>query len=214
MKPNAPASVAPSMCTPRVWARRLAVAGAALLLAAAFLTCAGPPWYYADKYSRAGPAGTRPLAIPRPIQPVRQAEPHTCGLCAVSAVYRAYGLDPQAHRVRFRIGVDKPVINLMSDTRGTIHPDLFRVLRQDGFELRSIGVKGDASEQLTTHLDRGHFAIALVRASDLHWVVLCGREGDRVRICDSLRDDLYDEPLATCLAQRVYSLILIEPGRP
>lgn len=196
-------------------ARRLGrwVAGGEVVLAAgvAVSSCVGPPWYYVEKYQPAGPA--HPLALPGPIQPERQTEPHTCGLCSLSSVYRAYGLEPEALRVRFRSGVDKPVINFVPSTRGTIHPDMLRVLRQDGFRAEVVSLKGDdAAERVAGHLDRGHFAIALIRVNELHWVVLSGRRGDSVVICDSLHEDLYEEPLAEYLRERVYSLVLVEPA--
>lgn len=186
--------------------------GAVLGLGAAALavSCVGPPWYYVEKYQPAAEA--RPLAKPGALVPERQTEPHTCGLCSLSAVYRAYGLDPEALRVRVRSGVDKPVVNFMPGTRGTIHPDMLRVLRQDGFRASVVNGQRDA-ERIREHLERGHVAIALIRVNELHWVVLGGVRDGRVVICDSLRDELYDEPLAAYLEQRVYSMVLVEPAR-
>ncbi|MFM9995293.1 MAG: cysteine peptidase family C39 domain-containing protein [Phycisphaerales bacterium] len=196
------------MAKPRRVKRWLAGGGAVLLIAVAASSCVGPPWYYMDKYQPAGDAW--PRAMPEAIRPERQIEPHTCGLCCLTSVYRAYGLDPAARRVRYRSGVDKPVINFMPSTRGTIHPDMLRVLRQDGFAAEAMNLKHDAG-RVADHLDRGHFAIALVRVNELHWVVLCGRRGENVVICDSLREELYEEPMAEYLRDRVYSLVLVEP---
>jgi ABC-type bacteriocin/lantibiotic exporter with double-glycine peptidase domain len=193
--------------------RWLVGASGVLVVAVLASSCVGPPWYYVEKYQAAGTA--HPLATPGAIRSERQVEPHTCGLCSLSAVYRAYGLDPEALRVRFRSGVDKPVVNFVPGTRGTIHPDMLRVLRQDGFRAEVVSLKADdAAERVGAHLDRGHFAIALIRVNELHWVVLCGRREGTVMVCDSLREELYEEPLSEYLRERVYSLVLVEPARP
>ncbi len=162
------------------------------------------------KYSAAGPA--RPVAFPAPPIPEEQTEPHTCGLHALSSLYRAYSLDPDQLKVRFRIGVDKPVSNFMPDSLGTIHPDMLRVLSQDGFhtELLRPGASTTAA-RLAEHLDDGHMAIALIRVNELHWVLLAGTFNNKLIICDSLRQENYTEPLEPYLNERIYSLLLVRP---
>lgn len=178
------------------------------LLCATF--CVGPPGYYGAKYSSAGAAS--PLAFPMIAEPERQTESHTCGLHALSSLYRAYGLDPERLRLRFRIGVDKPVSNLMPDSLGTIHPDIVRVLEQDGFTSEIVRPSAeDARARLADHLDRGHFALVLIRVNELHWVLFTGREGSEVEVCDSLEAENYRVSFEKYLAERVYSVVLIEP---
>jgi hypothetical protein len=127
-------------------------------------------------------------------------------------VYRAYGLDPVALRLRFRIGVDKPFTNLMPDSLGTIHPDMLRVLEQDGFDTQLLRPgSADARARLRAHLDDGQVAIALIRVNELHWVVLASRRAGNVVVCDSLHEHTYEEPLEAYFRERVYSLLLIKP---
>ena len=176
--------------------------------------CVGPPWYYADKYSAAaGPA--RPTALPAEIVPERQVEPHTCGLHSLSSLYRAYGLEAEAMRLRFRLGVDKPLSNLVPTSRGTIHPDMLRVLSQDGFMTTVVRPSSaDAPERVSRHLANGHYAVALTKVNEFHWVVLgAGPEFSqgRVEVCDSLHEHKYLEPFEDYLADRVYSLLLVKP---
>ena len=67
-----------------------------------------------------------------------QTEGFTCGVHAVHAIYRAYGLDPEEERVRWHLGVDTKAVFWMEDSTGALHPDVFMVLRQDGFEVTSL----------------------------------------------------------------------------
>lgn len=196
----------------RLW--MLAIIAVILLVPVFFLSfCVGPPSYYRETYAPAGPA--RPLAIAGAIAPEKQVEPHTCGLHALSSVYRAYGLDPADLRLRFRTGVDKPFTNLIPSSRGTVHPDMLRVLSQDGFRAALLDTdRAETPARLAEHLDAGQLAIALIRVNELHWVVIAKHQDDRLVICDSLREDLYDEPLATYLRDCVHTLILVEPKSP
>jgi hypothetical protein len=192
---------------------RRAVLMLACLFAAAVLTfCVGSPFYYHEKFAPA-PTPARPTAHPAEIRPGIQTEPHTCGLHSLSSVYRAYGLDPEALRLRFRLGTDKPLNNLVPSSAGTIHPDMLRVLRQDGFrvDLLSPGDK-DAARALSAHLDTGHPAVALIKPSEFHWVVIGAHEGADAVICDSLAPEPYSKPLDTYLRDDVYSLLLIAPA--
>ncbi len=58
-------------------------------------SCVGTPAYYSEKYSPIDRA-PKPVRTGAAMKPVRQTEGHTCGFCALSAVYVAYGLDPEA----------------------------------------------------------------------------------------------------------------------
>lgn len=172
--------------------------------------CVGPPWYYFDKYHASLPA--YPTALPAQIHPEHQTEPHTCGLHALSSLYRAYGLDPERQDLRFRLGVDKPLNNLIPDSLGSIHPDMLRVLDQDGFDCTLLlHNDADAVSRLTDHLDQGHLVVALTKVNEFHWVVLCGHDAESLLICDSLKPAIATEPLHDFITKRTYSLLLIRP---
>ncbi len=208
---NGPMEISkPRKRRPRI-RRRLIALGVLLAVPIGLTFCVGPPSYYFSKY--AGPLPVHPAALPQPIEPEHQTEPHTCGLHALSSLYRAYGLDPERQGLRFRLGVDKPFNNLMADSLGSIHPDMLRVLDQDGFDCTMLlpGDDDDGINALTRHLDAGHLAVALTKVNEFHWVVLCGRDGDNVSICDSLKPDLATEPLRDFIEHRTYTLMLVRP---
>lgn len=197
---------------PAARARRFLLVSAAALAAFLLLSfCVGPPWYYLDKYSASTSAAT-PTALPDNLVPEAQTEPHTCGLHTLSTIYRAYGLDAGVQRLRFRLGTDRPFTNFLADSTGTIHPDMLRVLRQDGFEAELVLPGAEAPARLADHLRRGHVAAALTKVDEFHWVALSSATtADRLLVCDSLREQPYERDCASYLAEGVYSLILIEP---
>jgi hypothetical protein len=110
--------------------------------------------------------------------------------------------------------VDKPLSNLLPDSRGSIHPDMMRVLRQDGFESEVLQPwSKDAEGRLEAHLKGGHVAAALIRINDLHWVALSQGADGMLRVCDSLVEEPYEVPLEGYLRDRIYSLLLIRPAQ-
>lgn len=154
--------------------------------------------------------------IVAPLAPEKQVEKHTCGLHAVSSIYLSYGLDPEERRLRPRLGVDTSANVYDSETTGSLHPDIFRVLAQDGFVCRSLDL-GDARSKkaLTNHLSQLRYALALIKRREngnMHWVVLCGATDTKVRVCDSLKPDTYKEPLDDYWAKCLLSVILITPS--
>jgi hypothetical protein len=194
-----------------------------LLICAALLAfCVGPPSYYRGKYGEAGDA--HPAATPAALIPEEQTEPHTCGLHALSSIYKAYALDPGALDLRFRLGTDKPLTNFDSESTGTLPPDIRRVLKQDNFQLVELDLRdSDAVTGLFDHLRSGHPALALTHkgslTTGLHWVALeWGSDASTVRVCDSLKPEKYEEGRDS-LTQRVNQVMLISPaaghaGRP
>src|SRR6185295_11526072 len=176
--------------------------------------CVGSPAYYDAKYENI--VGLpQPTALPAPVRPEKQTEPHTCGLHSLSSLHRAYGLDPERYHLRFRLGVDKPFTNLIPSSRGTIHPDMTRVLKQDGFDTEIVNPDAsDALSRVTSHLKAGHLAVALIKVNSFHWIVMGGLAGDNVVICDSLREVKYEEPLDAYMKDRVYSVLLVKPTKP
>lgn len=177
----------------------------------AVTSCVGPVSYYSAKYSSV-PESPTPKRTAEPIRPIRQTEGHTCGFCALSAVYTAYGLDPEEMRLRFRLGTDMPVTKLDKSTTGTLPQDIDRVVAQDGFDAEHVDAESPAGRKAARdHLAAGHVALALVRVNELHWLIISGLSGDNAVICDSLRDDLYEEPFEEYVGERVLMLMLIRP---
>lgn len=148
--------------------------------------------------------------------PILQLESHTCGLLSLSAAYRVYGLSPEEKNLRFRLGVDRAAHPFDSESTGTLHPDLFRVLAQDGFNFSLIDpAASDAAAQLAAHLDGGDVAMLLIARREngnLHWVLADAREGDRIRIVDSLAERPYMEPAAEFLSGFVLSIVAMAPA--
>ena len=160
-------------------------------------------------------AGPGPSASPGQIVAEHQDEPHTCGLHALRAIYRAYGLDPAARRLRFRLGVDRPGVPFDEQSLGSLHPDVFRVAAQDGLTVQAAGPDDDVA--LRAHLEAGHPALLLVRtraSGALHWVVVDAVIGEALRVHDSLAAEPYLEPAPAWLGSHVLSVLLIRPGEP
>ena len=140
----------------------------------------------------------RPSATPAGYALEEQTEGFTCGVHALSTVYKAYGLDPEAERIRWRLGVDTKAVFYVSDSTGALHPDMWMVLAQDFFlivEITSYGVAGWG--ELIEHLDTGHPVVLLIKRREngnLHWVVATRTlEDNRVEVYDSLFDHPYAE---------------------
>ena len=111
---------------------------------------------------------------------------------AIRSIYAAYDIDPDGANLRFRLGTDKPLSNFTPDLVGTIHPDLLRVLHQDGFDARVVMMTDDGPARIEAHLRSGHPVLALVDVGGiLHWLVLTRLEGTDVRIVDSLGGETY-----------------------
>jgi ABC-type bacteriocin/lantibiotic exporter with double-glycine peptidase domain len=150
------------------------------------------------------------------IAPGKQVENHTCGYHALASIYRSYGLDPAERRLRPRLGVDTTANVYDSESTGTLHPDMLRVLVQDGFECRSLDLASDVSRQrLHRHLDAGRYALALIKRREtgrMHWVVLIGRREQRLIVCDSLKPQTYEEPLDDYWKNCLLSVVLVVPS--
>lgn len=145
--------------------------------------------------------------------PEEQTEPHTCGLHAMRSLYKAYGLEPDTFRLRFRLGTDQPAMRADKESTGTLHPDLYRVLAQDGFTTDPIDLESDDMDKtLDTHLLSGQLALAVVYRTTYHWVLLSGAEPSRLTMIDSLASD----PESMTIDQfqdteQVLSITLVQP---
>ena len=140
----------------------------------------------------------RPTAVPGSYTLEAQTEGFTCGVHALSTVYKAYGLDPAAERIRWRLGVDTKAVFYVSDSTGALHPDMYMVLAQDFFQVDTISLhKYDAWDELCAHLNTGHPAVLLIKRREngnLHWVVATRTlEDDKIEVYDSLFDEPYAE---------------------
>lgn len=130
------------------------------------------------------------LERPAQIRAQVQREEHTCGYHALSAIYAAYGRNPELARIRFRLGTDFTIVPTLGATRGTLHPDLLRVLVQDGFCYELLDpASGEAANWLQAHLTKGSPALILETRKEtggLHWVVAAAQRNGELRLVDSL----------------------------
>ena len=144
-----------------------------------------------------GHAAVLPRDIPGETAPEIQTEGFTCGMHAIHAVYRAYGLDPEVESIRWRLGVDTKALFWLPSSTGALHPDIFMVLKQDGFDVHSIELGLPSShDDLLAHLETGHALLLLVRRREndaLHWVAAERAPGESYRIVDSLFSEPYLE---------------------
>lgn len=205
----------PSRTSGRVSIRLLVLLGVGVLVVvmgvAGVAFCMGGPAYYNAKYSSV-PPGVTPSDKPVTFAAEVQTEGHTCGLHSVRTIYRAYGIDPDARDLRFRLGTDKPGHNFDPESLGTIHPDIARVMRQDGFEVRVIlpHREGDVVA-MRQHLAAGFPVLTLVRVKGLHWIVLAEEQDGKSRVFDSLKEDVEEVDSAEFIRTRVISAILVKP---
>lgn len=156
-----------------------------------------------------------PAEIPVELAIRLQLESHTCGLRSLESIYIAYGIVPDQADVRFRLGVDRPALPLSPDSKGTLHPDLLRVLAQDGFATAIVDLDAaTAAEAVLAHLEGGHPVLALTQrevSGGLHWVVLSRADGRQITIIDSLEDEPLTKSLDGCLEISL-SLLCVSPS--
>ena len=209
------------MSTSRIISKRLlrwgtralgVILAAFLAMVGAFVACTGPR--DAGKYS-APEASQVPSPLPTRFEVDRQDEGHTCGYHALRVIYRAYGIDTDRARLRERLGVDKPALPKDSSSLGLLHPDLLRVVAQDGFvaEIISDPLGEVGRSELAEHL-ADHPALALVELSGglMHWVVLTEFASGRVTVVDSLADRPYQREWSDFVDEDLLSLVTLRPG--
>jgi hypothetical protein len=157
----------------------------------------------------------RPTASPASYTLEEQTEGYTCGVHALSTVYKAYGLDPEAERVRWRLGVDTKAVFYVSDSTGALHPDMWMVLAQDFFVINELsGYEEPDWVVMRMHLQSGHPVVLLIKRREngnLHWVVATRTlEDDKIEIYDSLFDEPYEETL-DLFENHVVTAMLVRP---
>lgn len=190
------------------------------LVLAILITCAITPIVIVTRTWFIVHTDQRPAQAPANYVLEDQTEGFTCGVHAVSTVYHAYGLDSEAERVRWRLGVDTKAVFWMGDSTGALHPDLWMVLAQDFFEVVAIDCDAaDAWDNLLAHLDTGHPAILLIARREnghLHWVTVTGGFEDPahpdglIEIYDPLFDAPYTEPI-DFLHDHIATCVLVRP---
>lgn len=184
------------------------------LVSAILMTCAITPIVIVTRTWFVVHTNQRPAQAPASYVLEDQTEDFTCGVHALSTVYHAYGLDPDAERVRWRLGVDTKAVFWMGDSTGALHPDLWMVLVQDFFEVNAIDCAPDAAwQQLLAHLDTGHPAILLIVRREnghLHWVTATHNVGGEIEIYDPLFGAPYLEP-SEFMANHIATCLLVQP---
>ncbi len=169
---------------------------------------------FAGDRSRA-PTDVKPSETPKDILPEKQTEGHTCGWHCLRSIYTSYHLKTEEYALRERLGVDKKAVPFFASTKGTVHPDILRVLDQDGFQFEhlDLGKQGHLN-RLHDHFKTGHYALVLIRLNQsnaLHWVVLSGVEEGKYHVVDSLQKDPYKEDV-TFIHRQVQTTLLIKPS--
>lgn len=150
----------------------------------------------------------------------RQVEAHTCGYHAASTIYTAYGLDVSERRLRARLGVDNRSFLYDSSTTGCLHPDIYRVMDQDGFDAVALDLDSPSdSASLKSHLEEGGLALALIHRHDsgvMHWVVLGAISGGEVSVLDPLEDAIQSASYQEYWDEQLLSVIKVRPrsGEP
>jgi len=139
-------------------------------------------------------------AVKLKIRPDTQYEGHTCGLCAASAVYGFYGMDPEEYELRTYLGTNNILpYNFPARDRieqwmggadnffaGTLPPDMLAVLYWDGFDTQTLATGYVRyRDRLHDHLENGEPALALLYGC-FHWVVVTGMDEQGVWIADSI----------------------------
>jgi len=200
--------------------RRLVVVVGVLLVALVIVGCAFlpdfPRIYKSGKYD---PVEQRDEAIPRakanrPIAE-QQTESHTCGWHATRSLYTAYGLTPDDFRLRFRLGTDTPAMRSDKDSTGTLHPDLYRVLAQDGFFAKPVDLDDATAERaIADHLANDQLALAVVYRSTYHWVVLARAPGGEWVVVDSLKPGAASPIEPGVFLNDALSITLVRPAEP
>lgn len=174
-----------------------------------------PRLYKSGKYDPVEETAPKPARVATTPKAEKQTEPHTCGWHAMRSMYAAYGLDGRQFDLRFRLGTDEPAMRADKDSTGTLHPDLYRVLAQDGFAAEPMDLDGASPEdRLDTHLMRGQLALVVVYRSTYHWVLVGPSETEDACV---VYDSLVDGPVALALDALVddaLSITLVRPAEP
>ena len=166
----------------------------------------------------ASPFHQVPATKPSRLVPEVQTDDYSCGYHSLSALYRSHGLDPEKARLRERLGSSVTAVPFVEDSRGTLQPDLFRVLLQDGFYAENVAsFQQDDLSKIIDHLDLELYALALFRTEKtlgMHWVVLTGHHQGIVTVADSLEKDIYKVRLAEFAEEKLLNVVLLTPDKP
>ena len=201
--------------TPKTRRRlRLVMVGALPIFVAA---CAFLPDYprilNSGKYDPVEETTPKPTRVATTPKAGTQTEPHTCGWHVMSSMYAAYGLDGETFDLRFRLGTDEPAMRADKESTGTLHPDLYRVLAQDGFKIDALDLDSNvAAVALKNHLAWQQLALVVVYRSTYHWVLIGpADQSDELVVYDSLKDEPETMPVDELLNDAL-SITLVEPS--
>lgn len=212
-------TTAPRSATLRRWLKRALALGTVLAasgcVALVVLWPEPHPGKSRPTHSVEAPA-PEPARALRWADPERQREGHTCGLHAVSVLYKSYGLDPAEFRLRERLGIDVPALAMMDSTTGMLPTDLFRVLGEDGFRYEVLSPKAEsAAATLGAHLDQS-MALCVVPLGgfEMHWVAARQDAEGRAVLLDSLGGEVTPVDLTAFLRDTALSVVLVRPTEP
>ena len=171
--------------------------------------------FYSEKMQSSNAAGRFTEYHPELFHPQIQTDGHTCGYHAVSTIYKTYGLAPQLLKIRFRLGVDQKANPLDSTTLGTIHPDLVRVLTQDGFlctfiDLSNVTTAVQKVEQIVSDKQTALCLIKRPETGNLHWTALASNELGEPVIADSLVEGRFIPDLTDYVNKNCVSIIRLD----
>src|SRR5690606_33058241 len=114
-----------------------------------------------------------------------------CAFHTLKAVYEFYGHNFESTRLKKRLGlecVSQP--RGESKSKGALHPELLKVLTEDGFYFDSLCLdlpEKKIVKKLQKHLCKGNMAIVLLRRKyngNMHWVALRNSEKGQIAIID------------------------------
>ena len=118
--------------------------------------------------------------------------------------------------LRFRLGVDARGNVFDQTSLGTIHPDIYRVMFQDGFILSDVNLDSPEYKQpILSHLLNDHLVLLLIKRrqnGNLHWVLASStpdKSEENILIIDSLTEEPYEEPLIEFFPEFVVTALLV-----
>ena len=150
-----------------------------------------------------------------------------CGYCAMSAVYRYYGLDPERLTVEALLGTQKtlPYNFPGRDTiesffsklgwgfRGTWPFDALAVLHWHGFETELVSKNEDGvKDKIKEHLQSGH-PIFVLGWHFSHWLAISGFDGNKLIITDSTKSENVKESYDSFIGGECDGLIFVSRSK-
>lgn len=155
-----------------------------------------------------------PNSMPKAMVLEQQTEGFTCGVHAMSMVYKAYGLNPKTEHIRARQGADIRGLFWIPFSEGSYHQDIMMVFVQDFFQITLVDLNNNqAWKELNNHLSSGHLAVFLIMqrgTGGLHWVAAQANDAETIKVFDSLitQPQLEGEDY---LKEHILTVMLVKP---